>query len=353
MVACKLAEGLGKKGWKVTWIASERCNAATESSGWIPQPVPSNNTVENRTGIPFPLWGLHAIRKLWTETAAADVVMVHESLYVPSMYAVMAAWLRRRPVLLVQHIGAVPYKQAFPRIVVNIGNRTWTRIVHLLSRRIVYISTRVMSYFEKDGIGKKSLLIPNGVDTDTFCERNLDHAHEKALRPVILFVGRFVEKKGLDIVELIARRRPDLDFVLAGHGPILPALWNLPNVEAIGRLDAGELVNQYHLASLLLLPSHGEGFPLVVQEAMATGLAPLVSDEIASALPGIEEHIYHAPVDRNFPDLIEIWSTLIDHALVAEQGGYRRNRRANFAQMQWNWSRCIDSYDQSLQQLYK
>jgi len=355
-VALQLAEGLPHQGWKVTWIASggiDAMDAAQDGSGWAARPAPAFNAVEKRTGVPFPLWGLRALRQLWVESGLANVVMVHESLYVPSMFAVIVARLRRRPVLLVQHVGVVPYKQVVLRMILAAGNASWTRVIHALARKIVYISQGVMRHFEGEVPRTKSVLVPNGVDLTCFAPdgHHATNTHTDHVRPRILFVGRFVEKKGLDIIEALAKRHPELDFLLAGNGPIQPDEWALPNVRLLGFLDAPRLAQQYQMANLLLLPSHGEGFPLVVQEAMATGLAPLVSDEIAFALPGVVDHVYHAPVARDAHDLIDRWSALLDHALIAERDEQRARARAAFVRQCWSWEHCTATYDQLLREL--
>ena len=50
----------------------------------------------------------------------------------------------------------------------------------------------------------------------------------------VLFVGRFVEKKGLAVLRALAQARGDLTFLLAGSGPIRPECWGLANVHVLG-----------------------------------------------------------------------------------------------------------------------
>jgi glycosyltransferase involved in cell wall biosynthesis len=52
-----------------------------------------------------------------------------------------------------------------------------------------------------------------------------------------------------------------------------------------GSLPALELVNEYHSAHAVLLPSRYEPFGLVVGEALATGLPAVVSDEVGAGEP--------------------------------------------------------------------
>ena len=352
IVAGQLVERLARKGWSIVWMATAG-SPPPANAIWKMQAVEANNYIEEKTGVPFPWWGWKAIKKLWQETRAANVLMVHESLYIPSMLAVLVALLNRRPILLVQHVASIPYKNFWLRALVWSGNMSWTRFIHCASDKIVYISGRVLDYFDENNIDGKISLIPNGVDNRVFFFKDSSGLKIEETRPKILFVGRFVEKKGMDIVEGLAKIRSDLDFFLAGSGPIRPERWGLNNVSVLGHLNTATLAEQYRKANLLILPSAGEGFPLVVQEAMATGLAPLVSDETACALPNIEKHVYHASVDRSSSCLLENWSALIDHALDSEKCGRRSSLRADFAQSQWSWTRCVDLYDQVLCRLYK
>ena len=74
------------------------------------------------------------------------------------------------------------------------------------------------------------------------------------------------------MLRALAELRPDLSFFLVGSGPIRPAEWRLPNVRDLGPQTPEALAALYRWAELLILPSVGEGYPLVIQEAMACGL---------------------------------------------------------------------------------
>ena len=101
----------------------------------------------------------------------------------------------------------------------------------------------------------------------------------------MLFVGRFLEKKGLLRLREMSRRRPDLHWAYAGWGPIHPASWHLPNVSVHRGLSGRGIAALYCAADLLILPSKSEGFPLVVQEALACGLHAVCCDDAAEADP--------------------------------------------------------------------
>jgi len=56
-------------------------------------------------------------------------------------------------------------------------------------------------------------------------------------RKIVLFVGRFVRKKGFHIIESLARRFPQALWIFVGSGPEDPSSWGHPNVRVVGRVD--------------------------------------------------------------------------------------------------------------------
>ena len=106
------------------------------------------------------------------------------------------------------------------------------------TNKAVFISEVVMSYFfGRNGL-KNATLIPNGVDTNVFFPA--DEKKRFAIRqelglsdtkPLFLFVGRFVEKKGLHILRELASQFSSVNWIFAGWGRDLdPENWKLSNV---------------------------------------------------------------------------------------------------------------------------
>ena len=103
--------------------------------------------------------------------------------------------------------------------------------------------------------------------------------------PVALFAGRFVEKKGVQILRRVAQKRPNITFALAGWGVIDPMSWGLANVRVFSDLAGfAELADLYRASDVFVLPSYGEGFPLVIQEALACGLPVVCGAESTRAV---------------------------------------------------------------------
>lgn len=306
IVAGRLARELERSGAMVTWLAADAtpppdaadgCGTARAIAAW--------NVTERRLGFPLPIPGPGGAAAIWREVRAADAVMLHDSLYLTNVVAMLAARWHRKPVVQVQHIAAVPYSNPLLRGLMQAANALIGRPMLRAADQVVFISETVAQQFRGLAFKAPPRLVFNGVDTDRFrlAPAGFEPAEARAALglpaggKVALFVGRFVEKKGLHIIERLARRRPDVTFALAGWGPIEPQSWRLPNVHVLSNLQGASLVPLYQSSDAFVLPSTGEGLPLVMQEAMACGLPVICGAETAAADPGASAHIEGVAID--------------------------------------------------------
>lgn len=134
-----------------------------------------------------------------------------------------------------------------------------------------------------------------------------------------------------------------MQWLLVGSGPEDPVHWQRDNVRVVGVLSHEELPAFYQASDLFLLPSFGEGFPLVVQEALASGLGVLSTDEVATACPAAESLIrcIPTPAENIAADEWEIAlrAILSDHAYLQD-----RSTRSEQARRLWSWERCTAQY---------
>jgi rhamnosyl/mannosyltransferase len=142
-------------------------------------------------------------------------------------------------------------------------------------------------------------IIPFGIDLQRF--RAPDRSRVHALRarargPHLLFVGRLVYYKGLDVLVDALSGWPGT-LTLVGEGPLEPELrlraaqrGVLDRVVFAGRVSEHELVSYYHASDALVLPSvaRSETFGVVQVEAMAAGL-PVVSTRLPTGVPWVNE----------------------------------------------------------------
>lgn len=108
--------------------------------------------------------------------------------------------------------------------------------------------------------------------------------------PMILFVGRLTVQKGpfhfLEAAKIVCEHNPDVKFVLAGDGYLLPELidrslaMGLQNsVIFAGKVSSDEARELYSHASCFVMPSTSEPFGLVALEAIAHGAPVIVSKQ--------------------------------------------------------------------------
>lgn len=356
-VAWEIASRLAERGSaSITWYSSNTDDAPSALPGLRCVPMPACNISERRFGFPFPLWSPAALAKLTRAVRQAEVVHLHDCLYLPSIVAWAAARLAGRPVILTQHVGMIPYRNGLLRLLLAGANRLFGTLVLGGAAQTLFVSDVVLRYFQRFVRFKRPpLRVPNGVDADLFIPA--EPQRRSRLRaelgvapetPLLLFVGRFVEKKGLRLLERLATNLPRMRWLFAGWGALDPSDWGLPNVSVERNLTKAQLVPLYQAADLLVLPGVGEGFPLVVQEAMACGTPALVSDEIASGHPEAAELLLQEPVEP--ADSALRWSARIE-ALLASPEALQplRGRVAEFARANWSWERCVERYAEVLQ----
>jgi glycosyltransferase involved in cell wall biosynthesis len=267
-------------------------------------------------------------------------------------------WARReaKPVVVVQHthIEILPYRNPILRLVIKAANGLVGRYILRNASQVVFISKTTEKYWKsKIQFRQPPEIIFNGVDTTIYHPASLEERERirtelrwPAERPVLLFVGRFIEKKGLEIVRRLAIAHPKAIFVLAGWGPINPQSWELPNVQVESNRSGASLASLYQAADLLLLPSLGEGFPLVIQEAMACGLAVMCTDQTATADPSLNHLVVTAPVlDGDPGGTTTQWSSKLTEA-IDNLDALRANAgtRTEYAHRHWAWSQAAKLY---------
>ncbi|MCA8989160.1 MAG: glycosyltransferase [Planctomycetaceae bacterium] len=135
-----------------------------------------------------------------------------------------------------------------------------------------------------------------GVDADHFRPDKRDQARSwlgmDPDRPMILWVGRMVDVKNLDmlikVAEVKANRGDDFVLCLVGDGPLRPQLERTVQklglesiVSFVGSVGHQDLPTWYQAADVTVLCSHSEGLPNVFRESLACG-TPFVSTDVGS-----------------------------------------------------------------------
>jgi glycogen synthase len=108
--------------------------------------------------------------------------------------------------------------------------------------------------------------------------------------PLVLFVGRLTVQKNpvqfLEVARVIRDHRPDVQFVMAGDGPMLEELINRACAMDLadcmifsGKASRAEVEALYRKASCFVMPSLSEPFGLVALEAIGHGVPVVLSKQ--------------------------------------------------------------------------
>jgi len=171
------------------------------------------------------------------------------------------------------------------------------RLLGWWARRILILNPGMVEEAKGAGLDPKLLTwMANPVDTDQFRPPSGDE--RKRLRqelkvaenaPLAIFVGRLGPEKRtpslIGAMRRVALERPDARLVLVGDGPLRGALEELvrtagleQNVILTGRLPVEGVLKWLQAGDIFTLVSELEGLPCSLIEAMAVGLAPVVSE---------------------------------------------------------------------------
>jgi glycosyltransferase involved in cell wall biosynthesis len=170
----------------------------------------------------------------------------------------------------------------------------------------------------------------------------------------ILYVGWIIPEKGvvdlLDAMEILHATHPEVRLRIVGPLFGKEECWNrvssdrggATQVEYVGSIsDRQRLMDEFDAASIFVFPSHFEGFPVALLEAIAMGLACVGTS--VGGIPDILDHgkagIVVAP--KAPVELANALKTLLDdHGLVE-----RLSKQASIrARSVYSHSACIESY---------
>ncbi|MBK5965072.1 glycosyl transferase family 1 [Thiocystis minor] len=161
--------------------------------------------------------------------------------------------------------------------IANLYLRTCHRLLFSQSRLVLANSADMIEVARSIGARRVGLMatpIPK-----RFLDRPVVAANPDLKR--ILFAGRLAPEKNLEVIVEAARRLPDMEFVVAGDGPLRPWLEaqcvELPNLNHIGWVKRDRILTLIDHVDALVLPSRIESFGTIALEAMARARPVLVS----------------------------------------------------------------------------
>jgi D-inositol-3-phosphate glycosyltransferase len=245
--------------------------------GYTVERLPAAHVVERRLRIPYPLVGLAFGRALRRLVQWSDAVHVHDVLYLPSQLAAVFARRAWKPLYATQHVGPVNHPSRFVAGIEQLVTTVAGSYIWRQAQQVVSYNRMVEEHLRANDVPADRILRATiGIDTERFSPAPADRlAVSPEAKPMVLFVGRLVPKKGFH--HLVEAASPEYQIVAAGSGT--PPAGIPETVTCVGPVSRDELIAWYRQATVFVLPSSGEMFPLVVQEAMACGLPVVLTDD--------------------------------------------------------------------------
>lgn len=347
IVAQTQAKLLASKGAKVDMLTSAYARpggTSTEPEGHHIHRVKIWNFTEEKFGAPFPIFAPTLFWKARRLVREADVVHAHDAFYISSLAA--AFWARRlgKPFVLTQHVAEIPHPKKVVTIAQKIIYGTSGTFIFKTADHVAVLNANVRDFLLAHGVpAERIFVLPNGVDVERFRPAKSD-TEKRAMRkkynlpddgkPLAIFVGRFVPKKGFDKLLQAGSDAYRIVFV-GGNAPDTKIAKN-PRFIFMGGRTPAEVAELYRACDMFVLPSVGEGFPLTIQEAMASGLPVITTND-----PGYDIYNFDGEIKLINPTVKNIQKTLAELASNPDERAKMGKRAYDFAQKHFTWEQNI------------
>jgi glycosyltransferase involved in cell wall biosynthesis len=228
--------------------------------------------------------------------ADADVMIVHE----PNPWALLSMRVvtTRMPFAIWFHSDVVRPALQYRLFYAPLARPAYDRAQRFVvsSPALASASAALSRYADRTSV------IPFGIDpaawvADNETERRVAAIRSTIKRPIVLFLGRLVAYKGVDV--LIKAAAPlCVHVVIAGDGPMrgdwaaaASSTNGRATIDFPGALSDRDVKAWMHAADVLVLPSvtRAEAFGVVQLEAMASGV-PVISTNVPSGVPWVNRH---------------------------------------------------------------
>ena len=220
-------------------------------------------------------WGLRrALRKF-----NPDIVTLHLPNPLVCLYLLLL-WNKKMKLVVHWHSDIVVYEKLY-RMIKPLEDR-----ILKLADTIIVTSPNYLEHSEAlSPYKEKCVVIPNVISPSKLelddTEKVLQLKAKYGNKPLIFFLGRHVEYKGLSyLIDSVQHISSDCVILIAGSGPLTSKLKEMANDERIvflGRIDDEDIPVYMHAADIFAFPSitKNEAFGVALAEAMYCKAVPV------------------------------------------------------------------------------
>ncbi|MCL4415437.1 MAG: glycosyltransferase family 4 protein [Patescibacteria group bacterium] len=219
---------------------------------------------------------------LYTHRKSYDLIHCSTRFFDSSWWAPLYAKLIGRKIIITDHCAGHPmHKNTVIRFIAKLIDLTIVRL-SLSLFDIVFAQNKKTKNFLKQAFGINSYLAYPGMNNNSLRTIRLS---SKNSRVKVVYVGRMIESKGVQILFDIAGETPKVDFIFAGPGPLANSFkkkvkrFKMTNILVKGALSKPEVIKLLYNSDIFAYPSwHSEGMPMALLEAAASKIAVVATD---------------------------------------------------------------------------
>ena len=211
----------------------------------------------------------------------------------------------------------------------NLLVKIYRKFLYKCSNSFIAYGEMARKYLIKQGVSKNSISIGTQVIADELSEDlSLGSDHTFAGKTVVLFVGHFRKRKGMDylIKAFKSLKRNDSVLVIAGSGEEEDHLKSLAegtdHILFPGFVQGQQKTKYYSLADIFVLPTLDDCWGLVVNEAMSFGLPIIVTEKAGCAPELVKDNGIIVPAG-NVEALKGAMQKLLDNDRLRRQMGWK------------------------------
>ncbi len=222
--------------------------------------------------------------------------------------------------------------------------RVFSKFVIARSSALALVSRELAEICLELGASKDRVFVPRfGVDTNLFCPDT--HKNSDPQKVKIVYVGSLIPKKGVqDLIEALSAKVFDnVVLEVVGEGFYSDDLKKMAETANIshrviwrGLATPNEVARIMKSADMLCLPSHTEGSPNVVKEAMSCGL-PVVATRVGGIPDLIEDnftgYLYNVQDTNDLAGKIRI---LVENSSLRRSFGHNARKKIMDNEMSWD-----------------
>ena len=270
------------------------------------------------------------IKNLYQVIISEKIGLIHSHGYKPSFYCLMIFLFYRIPYIVTCHLWFCSNIKMYFNVLAE-------RISMLFAKKIVAVSYPIAKEIASWRLLKKKItVINNGIDIDKYTDYREDFDRDQLRKGLGLkndsiligTLGRLTPQKGheylLEAAAKILRERQNIEFIVAGDGPLKDIL--VQKARDLNILDAfhfvgfrSDAINILRLLDIFVFSSIDEGLPIALLEAMAVGL-PIIATDVGDISQVIQNRFNGILVRSKCPnELAESISALLNDTALRKK----------------------------------